>query len=362
MRGLFSILLFAVVAVRGGCAADFTAYIGTYTGPESKGIYSFRFDSESGKLTGPDLAVESSNPSFLAVHPNGRYLYAANENQDGSISAFAIETGRLRLINTVPSRGAAPCHIALDRTGRWLFAANYESGGVAAFPLRGDGGLGEASAFVQHTGSGIDPQRQSGPHAHMVVPSPDNRFLLVADLGLDEVLVYGFDAAKGTLMRAGAAKLPPGSGPRHLAFSPNGRFVFVLNELTAGVNAFWWDAKRGYLDPVGSTSGFSPASGAEIAVHPDGRFLYTSNRGDSSIALFRVRGGKLTLAGNVPSGGKTPRSFCIDPSGKFLLVANQASGNIVTFRINPGTGLLGTAGEPVSVPTPVSIVFDKRRQ
>jgi 6-phosphogluconolactonase len=357
IRALFSIFLFAVVAVSGGYASDFTAYIGTYTGPGSKGIYTFRFDSESGKLTGLNLAVESSNPSFLAVHPNGRYLYAANENQDGSISAFAIEAGRLRFINTVPSRGAAPCHIALDRTGRWLFAANYAGGSVAAFPVRGDGGLGEASAFVQHTGSGIDPQRQSGPHAHMVVPSPDNRFLLVADLGLDEVLVYGFDAAKGTLMRAGAAKLPPGSGPRHLAFSRNGRFVFVLNELTAAVNTLVWDAKRGRLDPVGSTSGFSPASGAEIAVHPNGRFLYTSNRGDSSIAVFRIRGGKLTLVGNVASGGKTPRSFCIDPSGKFLLVANQASGDIAAFRIDSTTGLLKAAGEPVAVPTPVSIVF-----
>jgi 6-phosphogluconolactonase len=356
IRPLFSILLFAVVALSGGNAADFTAYIGTYTGPESKGIYSFRFDSASGKLTGLKLAVESSNPSFLAAHPDGRYLYAANENQDGSISAFTIETGRPRLIDTVPSRGAAPCHIALDRTGRWLFAANYASGSVAAFPVREDGGLGEASAFVQHTGS------STGPHAHMAVPSPDNRFLLVADLGLDEVLVYGFDAANGTLMQAGAAKLPPGSGPRHLAFSPNGRFVFVLNELTAAVNAFAWDAKGGRLDPAGSAPGSSPASGAEIAVHPNGKFLYASNRGDSSIAVFRIDGGRLTLVGKVSSGGQTPRSFCIDPSGKFLVVANQASGNIATFRIDPGTGLLNPAGDPVSVPTPVSIVFAERRQ
>jgi 6-phosphogluconolactonase len=196
----------------------------------------------------------------------------------------------------------------------------------------------------------------------MVVPSPDNRFLLVADLGLDEIFVYGFDAAKGTLTQAGTAKLPPGSGPRHLAFSPNGRFVFVLNELTAAVNAFAWDAKRGRLEPVGAMPGSKPASGAEIAVHPNGRFLYASNRGDSSIAVFRIDGGKLTLVGNIPSGGKTPRSFCIDPSGRFLLVANQASGNIVTFRIDLESGLLTLAGEPVALPAPVSIVFAKRRQ
>jgi 6-phosphogluconolactonase len=358
IRALFFILLLGPAA----SAVEFTVYVGTYTGPESKGIYSFTFDPASGKPTGLDLAVESSNPSFLVVHPNGRYLYATNENQNGSISAFTIESGRLRPVNTVASRGAAPCHLALDRTGRWLFAANYTSGSVAAFPIRADGGLGEASAFVQHTGSSVDPQRQQGPHAHMVALSPDNRFLLVADLGLDEVLVYGFDATKGTLMQAGAAKLPPGSGPRHLAFSPNGRFVFVLNELTAAVNAFAWNAKRGRLNPIGSTPGSSAASGAEIAVHPNGRFLYASNRSDSSIAVFRIDGGKLTLLGRVPSGGKSPRSFSIDPSGEFLLVANQASGNIAAFRIDSKTGLLKLAGEPVSAPTPVSIVFAPRRQ
>jgi 6-phosphogluconolactonase len=233
---------------------------------------------------------------------------------------------------------------------------------VAVFPIREDGGLGEASAFIQHAGSSIDHQRQEGPHAHMVVPSPDNRFLLVADLGLDEVIVYGFDAAKGTLMQASVTKLAPGSGPRHLAFSPNGRFVFVLSELTAAVSTFGWDDKRGLLDPLGSTStlpvGYTgPKSGAEIAVHPNGKFLYASNRGDSSIAMFRIDGGKLTLIGRVPTGGKTPRSFSIDPSGAFLLVANQDSGTLVTFRIDPKTGLLKPAGEPTPVPTPVSIVF-----
>jgi 6-phosphogluconolactonase len=351
--GPLSILLFACTVH----AADFTAFIGTYTGPESKGIYSFRFDSASGKLTGPTLAAESSNPSFLAIHPNQRYLYAANENRNGAISAFAVDSGRLTLTNMVPSRGAGPCHIALDRTGRWLFAANYGSGSIAVFPIREDGGLGEASAFVQHSGSGTDHQRQEGPHAHIVVPSPDNRFLLVADLGLDEVFVYSFDAAKGALTQASAAKLAPGSGPRHLAFSPNGRFVFVLSELTAAVSTFGWDAKRGLLDPLGSTPGSSPASGAEIAIHPNGKFLYASNRSDSSIAVFRIDSGKLTLIGRVPTGGKTPRSFAIDPSGAYLLAANQGSGSIVTFRIDPRTGLLNPAGEPASVPTPVSMVF-----
>jgi 6-phosphogluconolactonase len=351
----------ALILSAAAYAADWTVFIGTYTGPESRGIYSFQFDSGSGKLTGLRLAAESSNPSFLAVDPNRRYLYAANENQNGSISAFAIDDGHLRPINSVPSRGAGPCHIALDRTGRWLFAANYGSGSVAAFPIREDGGLSEASAFVQHAGSSVDRQRQAGPHAHMVVPAPDNRFLLVADLGVDQVFVYSFDAAKGTLTQSRAAKLPPGSGPRHLAFSPSGQFVFVLTELTATIEMFRWDAKRGLLDPLGSTSmlpaGYTgPRSGAEIAVHPNGRFLYASNRGDNSIAMFRMDGRKLTLIGHVRTGGKTPRSFAIDPSGTFLLAANQDSGSVAAFRIDLRTGLLKLT-EQAAVPAPVSIAF-----
>jgi 6-phosphogluconolactonase len=353
----FAAIIFSAAAY----AANWTAFIGTYTGPESKGIYSFQFDSASGTLTGLHLASESSNPSFLAVDPNRRHLYAANENQNGSISAFAIDEGHLKSINSVSSRGAGPCHIALDRTGRWLFAANYGSGSVAVFPIREDGALSEASAFVQHAGSSVDRQRQAGPHTHMVVPAPDNRFLLVGDLGVDQVFVYSFDAAKGTLTKSSAAKLPPGSGPRHLAFSPNGQFVFVLTELTAAIEMFRWDAKLGLLHSLGSTSVLptdytGPRSGAEIAVHPNGRFLYASNRGDNSIVMFRIDGRKLTLIGHVPTGGKTPRSFVIDPSGTFLLAANQDSGSIAAFRIDLRTGLLKLT-EQAAVPVPVSIVF-----
>ncbi len=344
-------------------AADWTVFVGAYTGPESKGIYSFHFDAVTGKLTTPSLAIESSNPSFLAVHPNRQYLYAANENQNGSIAAFRIESGRLSPKNTVPSRGAGPCHISLDRTGRWLFAANYGSGSVAVFPIREDGSLGEASAFVQHTGSSVNPQRQEGPHAHLAVPSPDNRFLLVADLGVDRVFVYNFDAAKGALTPGDSVKLSPGSGPRHLTYSQDGRFVYVLNELTAAIDAFRWNTRRGSLEPLGSAP-MLPAdytgakSGAEIAAHPNGKFLYASNRGHDSIAVFRIRGnGTLLAAGYVPTGGKTPRNFAIDPSGNFLLAANQESGSIVVFRIDRRTGSLTPTGERVAVPSPVSIAF-----
>jgi 6-phosphogluconolactonase len=361
----FGLAALALVAL--AQAENQTVFVGTYTGSESKGIYSFRFDSVTGKLTNARLAVESSNPSFLAVHPNGRFLYAVNENPDGAVSAFAIESGRLSLKNSVPSKGAGPCHISVDRTGRWLFAANYDSGSIAVFPIREDGSLGAAFGFVQHTGSSVDRQRQEGPHAHMAVASPDNRFVLVPDLGLDRVLVYSFDAAHGTLAPAGAGKLAPGSGPRHLVFSRDGQFVFVLNEITATVDSFRWNTRNGVMEPAGNVSmlpaGYTGKKGAaEIAIDSGGRFLYTSNRGDSSIAIFRIDAGKLALSGHVSTGGKTPRNFALDPGGNFLLAANQDSGSIVEFRIDKKTGALTPTGEQLAVPSPVSIAFVDRTQ
>jgi 6-phosphogluconolactonase len=343
-------------------AADRTVFVGTYTKAQSKGIYSFHFDSVTGKLTDVSLAVEASNPSFLAVHPNGRFLYTVNENPDGAVSAFAIESGKLSLTNSVTSRGAGPCHISVDRTGRWLFAANYGSGSVAVFPIRADGSLGEASGFVQHTGSSVNRERQEGPHAHMALASPDNRFVLVPDLGLDHVLIYSFDAAHGTLAQAGAAVLAPGSGPRHLVFSSDGRFVYVLNELPATIDAFRWNTRHGVMDSVGRAllgpaDYLGPTGAAEIAVDSSGRFLYASNRGDNSIATFRIHGAKLALAGYASTGGKTPRNFVLDPDGNFLLAANQDSGSIVEFRIDKNTGNLTATGEQVAVPSPVSIAF-----
>jgi 6-phosphogluconolactonase len=343
-------------------AADYTVFVGTYTRtPESKGIYSLHFDSATGHLTSPSLAVETSNPSFLATR--GKYLYAVNENQNGSVSAFAIDGARLTLINSVPARGSTTAHLAFDRTGKWLFVANYGNGTVAVFPIHDDGSLGEASSVVQQTGSSVNQQRQAGPHAHVVVPSPDNHFLLVADLGADKVFIHRFDASKGSLTEAGAATLPPGSGPRHLAFTPNGRFVYVASELAATVTAFRWDASGPKLDPLGSLS-MLPAdytgtkSAAEIVVHPSGRFVYASNRGHDSIAMFRIGSdGKLTALGQVPTEGKTPRNFAIDPSGNFLLAANQDSGSIVVFRIDSKTGLLKPTGDRVPVPSPVCIIF-----
>lgn len=347
-------------------ATDSTVFVGTYTSAVSKGIYVFHLDSVSGKLTNASLAVETSNPSFLAVHPNGRFLYAVNENPNGAVSAFEIKSGKLSLKNSVTSKGAGPCHISLDRTGRWLFAANYDSGSVAAFPIHEDGLVGEASSFVQHSGSSVDHDRQEGPHAHMALTSPDNRFVLVSDLGADRVFVYRFDAVHGTLAPSGAARLAPGSGPRHLVFSPDGRFVYVLNELPATIDAFRWNARGGIMAPsghtvLGATDYIGWNAAAEIAIDSSGKFLYASNRGDNTVVTFLIHKGKLIPADFTSTRGKTPRNFALDPDGNFLLAANQNSGTIVEFRIDKRTGKLTPTGEQVAVPSPVSIVFVAQR-
>jgi len=353
---------------------DRTMYVGTYTRGPSKGIYAYRFESTTGKTTPIGLVAETQNPSFLAIHPNQRFLYAANEISSyegqaaGSISAFAIDsaTQALKLLNRVSSRGAGPCHVAVDKTGKWLFAANYAAGSVAAFPIREDGSLGEASAFFQHAGSSVDKQRQSGPHAHVVMLAPDNRFALVADLGLDRVFAYQIDPARGGLAPNIPAfvSLAPGSGPRHVAFRPDAKFVYSLNELLSTVSTFRYDASRASLKELQTLStlpkGWSGSnSTAEIAVHPNAKFLYTSNRGEDSIAIFRIdrSRGTLSFVDRTPTGGKTPRNFAIDPSGTFLLAANQDSGNVVTFRIDSQTGRLTPTGDILEVPSPVCILF-----
>jgi 6-phosphogluconolactonase len=344
-------------------AQDRIVYVGTYTSGASKGIYAFRFNSSTGKMTEPTLAAENSNPAFLVAHPNGKFLYAANENPNGMVSAFATG-GKLMLLNSVSSRGAGPCHVAIDRTGKWLFAANYNSGKVAVFPVGADGKLGDASTVVQHSGSSVNRERQEGPHAHEVVVSADNHFVLVPDLGADRVVIYRFDAAKGTLTAStpAFAKAAPGAGPRHLAFSPDGKFVYVLNELAASITAFRYrDGSMKELRTISTLpADFAGAkSGAEIAVHPSGKFLYASNRGHDSIAVFRIDSSKgtLTAEGHAPTQGKTPRNFAIDPTGGYLLAANQDSSTVVVFAIDPKTGGLTPTGQVVLIPSPVSLVF-----
>ena len=319
------------------------------------------------------LAAESANPSFLAIAPSGKFLYAVNEiskfngQPTGAVSAFAIQpkTANLTLLNQVSSRGAGPAHIALDRSGKYALVSNYDAGSVTVFPLLADGSLGEATAFVQHKGSSVNKERQEGPHAHAAVFSPDNRFVIVADLGLDQLLVYSFNAAAGTLASdPQIVRAVPGAGPRHLVFDAAGRHLYVVNEMQSTVVTYAYDAANGTLSELQIVSalpkGFARASeAAEIEIHSSGKFLFASNRGDDSIAVFAVnaKDGTLTPLEFVSTGGKTPRNFELDPTGAWLLVANQDSDDIVVFRVDPSTGHLTRSGPELHVPSPVCVRF-----
>lgn len=352
-------------------------YIGTYSEGKSKGIYHAVLSSDGNKLSSLTLAAESANPTFLAMHPNKPWLYAINEignfegKRSGSISAFEIDPGNsaLRLLNRKTSVGTGPCHLSVDAAGKTVLAANYSGGSVVTVPILEGGLLGEPASFCQHTGSSINPQRQKEPHAHGIYPDKSSRFALVADLGLDKVLVYSFDAAKGTLStnQVGGIQTTPGAGPRHLAFHPNNRFVYSINELQSTITAFEWNEQQGALKEIHTVTtlpeGFKgDNSTAEIQIHPLGKFLYGSNRGHDSIAVFQVdiETGKLTQVQVQSSGGKSPRSFSLDPTGRFLLAANQGSGNVVPFKVNPTDGRISVWGEELKVPSPVCVLFVKQ--
>ena len=354
----------------------YLAYVGTYTEKtKSKGIYALRFDDASGKLSPIGAVAETTNPSFLTVHPNGKYLYAVNETnkfgdeESGAVSAFSIDrkTGKLRLLNQVASRGAGPCYVSLDKTGRYVLVANYDAGTVAVFPVQEDGQLGKYTGFARHSGRGVNKERQEGPHAHWIATSPDNQFVLSADLGIDRILVSRFHLPDGAFTPNKSnpgAKLKAGAGPRHAAFNPSGKFLYVASELNSTVTAFSYNAKDGSLHELEALStlprDFSGDNDvAEIAVHPSGKFLYVSNRGRDSIAVFSIdpRKGTLKPVADIATQGKTPRNFAIDPSGKFLLAANQESNDIVVFHIDPVTGSLTLTGQVADVPAPVCIVF-----
>jgi 6-phosphogluconolactonase len=359
--------------------SKYFAYIGTYTeqGSASKGIYAYRFDSVNGRLTPIGLAAETVNPSFLAVHPNQRFIYAVNEvsnykgEKSGAVSAFSIDraTGKLTLLNQVASKGAGPCYITVDKSGKYVLVANYDGGSIAVFPVLTSGRLGEAATFLQHKGHGTNPERQEGPHAHSIDMSPDNRFAIVDDLGLDQTLVYRFgDSASLTpdsrLMYTSMAKANDGAGPRHFAFHPSGKFGYVINEMQSTVTAFRYDATDGALHPLQTISTLPKDfarenSAAEIEVHPSGKFLYASNRGHDSIAVFAIDGntGTLTLIEYVSTKGASPRSFEIAPGGSLLFAANEKSDNIVLFRINAQTGRLTPTGKTLEVAQPVCVKF-----
>lgn len=368
-------LLFGILPVDAGAAAASTlVYFGTYTGTKSKGIYVSRLDPDTGQLSSPELVGEVTNPAFLALHPSGRFLYAVNEiasfqdQPGGSVSAFAInrDSGVLTLLNEESSRGAGPCHLTVDPSGRAVLVANYGGGSVAALPIQEDGRLGPATAYVQHTGSSVNPQRQKAPHAHGIYVDAANRYAFVPDLGIDQILVYRWDPALAALQPhdpPGIA-VAPGSGPRHFAFHPRGHFAYVLNELLSTVTTFHYDAPRGTLQEL-QTLGTLPedfsgnSTTAEIEVHPSGHFLYASNRGHDSLAIFRIDGttGQLALVSHEPTQGRTPRNFSIDPSGHWLLAANQDSDNVVVFRVDSETGRLRATGQTVEIGAPVCVVY-----
>src|SRR5580704_16151568 len=380
LMSLFGILLSTALAGTAKPAApktdQYIFYVGTYTadGSKSKGIYAFRYDAGAAHITPLGLAAETTNPSWVALHPTGRFLYAVNEvgkykgPNSGGVSAFSVDhaTGKLTFLNEVASRGADPCYIAVDKTGKYVLVANYTGGSVAAFPILADGKLGEASGFVQHTGKGTNPERQEGPHAHSVDLSRDNRFAMVDDLGLDELLVYKFDGVKGSLTPNDPpfTKVAAGSGPRHFALRPDGKFAYVISEMGHTVTVFSNDAVNGKLQVLQTITTLPKDftgrnDDAEIEVHPSGKFLYASNRGDDSIAIYTIdpSKGTLTQVGIVHTGGKEPRSFEIDPTGTLLFAENQNSNTVVLFKIDAKTGQLTPTEKVLEVASPVCLKF-----
>jgi 6-phosphogluconolactonase len=359
---------------RNAAAKDFFVYFGTYTRQDSKGIYAYSFQSATGKLTPIGLVGETENPSFVTIHPNQKYLYASNElsnyqgERSGSVTAFSIDakTGMLTLLNRVSAKGGTTAHLVVDHTGKCLLVANYGAdAGVATFPIKDDGSLGEASTVLKHSGSSTGP-RQKGPHPHSVNLSPDNRFVFVPDLGTDQVFSYKLDPAKYTITpnTPPFVTITPGSGPRHFAFHPNGKFTYTLSEMGSLVTASSYDRAGGTMKELQTIStlpkDFSGVNNsAEIFAHPNGRFLYVSNRGHDSIAVFAIdsKKGTLTTVEQASTQGKMPRGFAIDPTGAFLLAANQNTNNAILFRIDQKSGRLTPTGDELKIPAPVCVVF-----
>jgi 6-phosphogluconolactonase len=395
--------LFAVAAMQPARAqdhdGDFFMYVGTYTGfkyvhhsktwgvgeSHSQGIYVSRFRAATGQFGEAQLAAEMVNPSFLTISPNHKFLYAVSEDplslgppldHSSYVSAFAIDpaTGKLRLLNTVPASGTSTCFISMDKTGKYVMMANFGSGSVSVVRLKDDGSLGELTAFIQDVGHSVDPSIQTEPHPHSIVVSPDNRYVIVSDLGLDKVLIFHFDAETGRLSPPDPpfASVYPGGGPRHFTFDPAGKFGYQLGEMSGMVDVYAWNPSRGTLTEVQRAQTvphdfFGGNHSAEIAIHPNGKFLYASNRrtqgetvrGPETIGVFVIDPGTgmLSPVEQVDSGGLMPRNFAIDPTGAYLLSANQLTNNIVVFKIDEASGRLSKTGREIKVDTPVCLQF-----
>ncbi len=373
-------MLGMVVSCRGDSAASnrkgvepssMLVYVGTYTGPKSQGIYAYQMDLGTGQLSPIGLAAEVKNPTFLAIHPDGKHVYAVSEswqaNEKSILSAFSIDaSGKLALLNEQPSGGKAPCHVAVDPSGKVALVANYGAGTVASLPIDADGKLGPAATVIQHAGKGPNAKRQEGPHAHSINPDAAGKFAFAADLGVDRIFVYQLDPDEATLTPNDppATAVAPGAGPRHFTFHPNGRSAYVINELDNTVTAFSYDAKSGRLTQIQTLSTLPEEfkgqnTTAEVKVHPSGTFLYGSNRGHDSLAMYRINRdtGRLALIGHQSTGGKEPRNFNIDPTGRFLIAANQSSDNMLVFKIDLGTGRLTQIQEVKDIGAPVCVQF-----
>ena len=353
------------------------------SGHRKEGITVYQMDPESGRLAQVQKAVSGETPAFLAIHPGGKFIYAINEVRDGRATAFTVDesSGQLALLNTASVKGLGPCYISLSQDGRWALVSNYGGGSLSVLPIQPDGAIGEAVCTVQHHGKGDDPRRQEAPHAHSIIPSPDGRFALAADLGTNRIYVYRLDDS-GTLIPNDPpwAQAEAGAGPRHMAFHPSGNFLYVANELNNTVVVNAWDAASGTLQKVQVLSTLpedfaasAPEAVSYVAdIHltpsggklPPAQFLYVSNRGHDSLAVYQVApdGSSLQLLGFVSTGGHWPRNFTLDPEGNFLIVANQESDSLVLFKIDPATGLPAPTGEVVSVEKPMFVtIVDLKR-
>ena len=367
---IFITTVLLLTALSTVCAESLPVYFGTYTVGEdpSKGIYRSVLDLETGKLSKPILAAEARSPSFLEIHPNGKFLYAVGQvGGTGGVSAYAIDKdGGLKFLNQQSSGGAGPCHVSIDHAGKNVLVANYTGGSASVIPIKADGRLGKPTGFAQHTGSSVNLQRQKAPRAHSINVSPDDRFAFVADLGIDKIMIYKLDVEKGTIVTNSPAfaKVKPGAGPRHFSFGPNGKYAYVINELDCTITAFAYESASGALTQIETVTtlpeGFDgDNSCAEVRVHPNGKFVYGSNRGHNSIVVYRVdlAEGGLSFVEHETADIKTPRNFNIDPTGRFCLVANQNSDSVVVFAIDPQTGALKPTGHKITIAKPVCVRF-----
>jgi len=369
MRLLFALLLAQLLPAQ-------ILYVGTYTDATTKGVYAYRFDNKTGNMAPLGLMAETASPTFLALHPNGKFLYAVNEvnayqgKKVGSVTGWSIDraTGKLTMINQVSSASPGPCHLIVDATGKMLMVANYAGGSFASFPIGADGKLGEATTFLQLQGSGPDKSRQDQPHGHSVNLPKSGKFMLGADLGTDKVMIYKIDPAAATLAANDPpiAMVKPGSGPRHLAIAPDQKHVYVLSEMASSVTTFEFNAATGAMKDIDVVSALpadfkGQSTAAEIQIDAKGEHLYTSNRGHDSIAVFDIdkKTAKPTLVQNMSSGGVMPRGFVLDPSGNFVVAGNQRTNNIAVFRIDHATGKLSAVGQKIDLGSPVTFVFLK---